>query len=479
MRRVFFTFVLTCLTIYTYSQEKSSESFSNDSSLVNASVSLCVADAENGKVIIDYNSGVSLTPASVLKLITSAAAIEMLGPDYTFKTRVGYTGKINKRWGRLKGDLIITGGGDPALGSKYFSDHYKDFITNWIIEIKKLGIKRISGRIITDDSYYDYLPLPGKWLWEDTGNYYGAGAYGLSVNDNSYEIHFRTLSDSSLPVIKNILPAVCKTDLTNFLTVAGTKDDGYVFAAPYSASGWMAGTIPANQDDFVLKASVSDPPLLMATMLTDQLKTNGIKVSGSPSTMRLQKNYKIPEVTAVAETVSPDLSEIIEVLNHESVNLYAEHLLKELGKKFRNNGSTSAGIKVVTEFLKGAGIDTNGMFIEDGSGNSPQDAINTREVVRLLVYMKNHGKHFREYYASLPEAGKEGTLKNSFKDPVFYSRLKAKSGSMTRVRSYAGYFTTLSGKKMVFSIIINNYSGPSKNIVSEIEDNIKDLIRKY
>jgi D-alanyl-D-alanine carboxypeptidase/D-alanyl-D-alanine-endopeptidase (penicillin-binding protein 4) len=116
------------------------------------------------------------------------------------------------------------------------------------------------------------------------------------------------------------------------------------------------------------------------------------------------------------------------------------------------------------------------MFIEDGSGLSPLNAINTRELVRLLVYMKNKGKYFSEYYSSLPDAGKNGTLKNYFKDPVFDSRLKAKSGSMTRVRSFAGYFTTVSGKEMAFSIIINNYSGPSKKIIAEIEENIKELI---
>ncbi len=194
--------------------------------------------------------------------------------------------------------------------------------------------------------------------------------------------------------------------------------------------------------------------------------------------MRSEKNYKAEKFIPVAEISSPGLAEIIEVLNHESVNLFAEHLIKELGKKFKNDGSTASGAKVIMEFLKNSGIDTNGMFIEDGSGMSPLNAINTRELVRLLIYMKNNGKHFPEYFSSLPDAGKEGTLKNIFKDPVFDSRLKAKSGSMTRVRSYAGYFTTKSGKKMVFSIIINNFSGPSKNIVSEIEDNIKDLISK-
>ena len=478
MRKTFFIISLTCLTINVFSQEKSSETFLADSSLMHASVSLCVADAKTGDILIDYNSGISLAPASVMKIITSAAAIELLGSGYTFKTTVGYTGSLNKRSGRLTGNIIIIGGGDPALGSKYFADHYRNFLANWVTEIRKLGIKKINGRIITDDSYYDYLPVPAKWLWEDEGNYYGAGAYGLSVFDNTYEIHFKTLSENSLPVIKNIIPEECKSELTNFLVASGTTDEGYVFAAPYGTSGWLAGNIPVNQTDFVLKASITDPPLLLATILTDKLETTGIRISGKPSSARLIKNYKQEKVEPITETISPSLADIIEVLNHESVNLFAEHLIKELGKKFNSSGSTESGANVIIEFLKNSGLDTNGMFIEDGSGLSPLNAINTRELVHLLVYMKNRGKYFSEYFSSFPEPGKEGTLKNYFKDPIFDARLKAKSGSMTRVRSYAGYFTAKSGKKMVFSIIINNFSGPAKNIVSEIEDNIRDLISK-
>jgi D-alanyl-D-alanine carboxypeptidase/D-alanyl-D-alanine-endopeptidase (penicillin-binding protein 4) len=479
MRITFFIFSLAFLTICSFSQEKSSETFLADSSLAHASVSLCVADAETGDIILDYNSGISLTPASVMKVITSAAALELLGPGYTFKTTVGYTGSLNKRSGRLRGNIIILGGGDPALGSKYFSDHYQDFLINWVTEIKKLGIKKIKGRVITDDSYYDFLPVPAKWLWEDEGNYYGAGAYGLSVFDNTYEIHFKTFSDSFPPAIKEIIPDECRFELSDFLVASGTTDEGYVFAAPYSTRGWLAGNVPVNQDDFVLRASVTDPPLLLAKIINEKLKASGIKISANPTTIRLEQNYKAEKVVPITETISPPLADIIEVLNHESVNLFAEHLIKELGKKFKNNGSTASGAEVINEFLKSSGIDTNGMFIEDGSGLSPVNAINTRELVRLLVYMKNRGKYFSEYYSSLPDAGKNGTLKNCFKDPLFDSRLKAKSGSMTRVRSFAGYFTTVSGKEMAFSIIINNYSGPSEKITSEIEDNIRDLISNY
>ena len=143
------------------------------------------------------------------------------------------------------------------------------------------------------------------------------------------------------------------------------------------------------------------------------------------------------------------------------------------------NGSTASGADVINEFLKSSGIDTNGMFIEDGSGLSPLNAVNTRELVRLLVYMKNKGKYFYEYFSSLPDAGKKGHLKTILRILSSIHGFEAKSGSMTRVRSFAGYFTTISGKKMVFSIIINNYSGPSKNIISsEIEENLRELILK-
>ena len=153
------------------------------------------------------------------------------------------------------------------MGSKYFKDHYQDFMAVWVDEIKNLGIKKIKGKIISDDSYYDFLPVPSKWLWEDAGNYYGAGAYGLSAFDNTFEIHLKTGIEGSLPVITGIVPDEYRNELTNWLISSGSDDEGYVFAAPYSISGWLAGTVPVNTEDFILKASVSNPPLLVSKMM--------------------------------------------------------------------------------------------------------------------------------------------------------------------------------------------------------------------
>lgn len=466
--------LLFLLPVNSYSQAV--EKFLSDSVLLHASYSMYVADAASGITVLDLNSGKNVTPASVLKLITSAAALELLGPDYTFTTQFGYTGNLTRR-GKLDGNLVIKGGGDPSLASPDFNAYYNDFPDKWIDEIKKAGIKKITGNVITDDSYYDYLPVPSKWLWEDAGNYYGAGVYGASVYDNTYDIHFKTSSDGTEPVITRIIPEECNFGLTNRLVASGTTDQGYVFAAPYSKDGWLAGSIPVNSEDFVLSAAIPDPPMLISVLMDKKLRLSGIKIEGSPSTVRLENQSSIPAFVPVSEYVSPPLSSIVEVLNHKSVNLYAEHLVKELGKRFEGSGSTAAGIDVINSFVDSIGV--RGMLLYDGSGLSRANSINAKGLTSILVYMKNHGRHFDYYLNSFPDAGREGTLKNWFRDEVFYDRLKAKSGSMTGVRSYAGYFTTKSGREMVFAFMTNDFDGPPGSIVSHYEEILKEIILTY
>lgn len=449
--------------------------FLSDTALLHASYSLCVSDAETGAAVMNINAGKSLTPASVLKLVTSAAALELLGPYYTFTTTIGYTGTLSKS-GRLEGDIIIKGGGDPAFASPYFALNYNDFPLRWIDEIKRLGIKKITGKVLTDDSYYDYQPVPSGWIWEDPGNYYGAGVYGASIFDNTYDIHFRTSEKGTIPVLTSIVPEVCTYDLKNYLIAEGLTDKGYVFASPYSTTGWIAGSIPVNRTDFVLSASIPDPPLIFSSVMDLELRKAGIDIDRKPSTVRLE-GTPINDYKYIGEYVSPLLSDIIEILNHESVNLYAEHLVKELGKKYHGAGSAKNGLHVINSFLDSIGI--KGMFIVDGSGLSPVNSINSDGLVRLLLHMKNRGRHFNYYLNSLPDAGKEGTLKNWFKDPVFDGCLKAKSGSMTRVRSYAGYFTARSGREMVFSFMCNDFTGPSGNIAAHYEKILKEAILNY
>lgn len=463
------------LSVSAYPQEKSFARFTADSSMDHSVISFCLKDAETGSTVFESNPGSSLIPGSVLKVITSAVALEILGPDHTFKTVLGYSGKLAPGSGKLDGNILIKGGGDPALGSGNFSEHYEGFADRWVSEITKTGINRINGRVITDDSYYDYRPVPSKWLWEDAGNYYGAGAYGLSVYDNTYEIHFNTTDTIHPPLLTGVYPEECRYGLINRLTAQGTKDKGFVFSAPYTETGSIEGSIPSGSEDFILKASIPDPPLLMAKIIDRKLRESGIRITGQPATARVTQ-ILTDDFVRVCETTSPPLKDIIRVLNHESINLYAEHLVKELGRVRRNKGTTEAGLSVITGFLKEKGLYRSGLFMEDGSGLSPLNTVTSEQIVEILRYMKRESRYFEDYISSFPDPGKEGTLRNYFKDPLFASALKAKSGSMTRVRAYAGYLTTLSGKDLVFCIIVNNFDGPQGSVAAHIERILKEVI---
>jgi serine-type D-Ala-D-Ala carboxypeptidase/endopeptidase (penicillin-binding protein 4) len=400
MKKNFVLIILSFFTFISTGQVTQLTSFLADSTMAHASLSLIILDSDSNKIVAEHNPGKSLAQASILKLVTTAVALEKLGPDHKFITSVLYSGKTKN--GQLDGDIIIRGGGDPALGSENFTEKYSAFVDKWIEDIKKTGIRKIKGRVITDDSYFDYEPVPSGWVWDDIGNYYGAGAYGLSIYDNTLKIHYRTGEKGSLPVVTATLPGSSGTNLKSYLTASGNSDNGYIYLAPYNTDGWISGTIPENKEDFILKGSLPDPPLFIARLLTDRLKSEHIKVKGEPATSRLLSGWAQSEPVLVSETSSPALSEIIDVLNHKSVNLYAEHLIKELGKKYKNNGSTSSGAVVIKEFLDSIGINTTGMFLEDGSGLSSLDAVNAESMARLLYFMEKNSKSFNFYFNSLP-----------------------------------------------------------------------------
>ena len=178
--------------------------------MIHSSVSLSIIEADSGRVISQYNPEMSLTQASIWKLVTlQPRHSKCLEKDYTFRTTVGYSGKIKKGSKTLDGDIVIKGGRETLpFGSENFPEFYNGFIEKWIQDIQALGIRKVTGRIISDDSYYDYEPVPAGWVWEDLGNYYGAGVYGLSVYDNTLQIHFKTSEKGSVPVITSILPKI-------------------------------------------------------------------------------------------------------------------------------------------------------------------------------------------------------------------------------------------------------------------------------
>lgn len=469
-----FSFLFVCVVINAQSTfEKKFREFLLQDEYKNASVGIHISETATGKTVFDYNAEKLFIPASVLKVVTSAVAMEILGADYRFQTRLGYSGEIEK--GTLKGDLVIIGGGDPALGSEYFKDHYfaPHFLETWVQQIKAAGIKRVEGNLVLDCSLYDSEKIPPTWIWEDMGNYYGAGTSALTVYDNQFRISFRSPAVAEMPTeIISVYPKIEGINFKNeVLSSNENRDLAYVFGSPDNGSRLIRGTIPKNRRAFTIKASNPFPEKLLADDFMQHLARNGVFLSGKTVT----EMNPVLQFNEIYTTVSPDLTEIIKVLNYESVNLFAEHLIKQISAEQTGTGGREMGLKLVSEFWGKKGLDTNQLIMEDGSGLSHFNAVTPEFLSSVLIYMAESSSNSNAFIESLPAAGK-GTLQHFAMQNFPGNILRSKSGSMTRVRCYTGFLQAASGKNLTFSIMVNHFSGSHFKLIAELQ---KLLIELY
>lgn len=482
MIRLFsFVVFVSILPLLAFSQltagRKIIKQFSTDSALLNATVSICAVDVNSGELLIQTDPQLSITPASVLKLITTATAIEVLGSNYSFVTTVYTDGELNGR--TLNGNIIVYGGGDPTLGSAYFNaeSRKKAFLEQWSQLIKQAGIDTINGNIIANPHIYKDLDVPQTWIWEDLGNYFGASAKGLAVYDNTFKINFDTDTKAgSLTTITGIEPFIPELKIENQVIAANdSRDKAYVFGSPLDAYRIIKGTLPAGQKKFSIKASIPDPALLLAYDFFQQLTADGIVLNGDYFVENNFDANKIDSFTTILEWHSPALSEIAKQLNYESINLFAEHLCKHLGLELKAEGSTKAGCEAIKEFWTERNIDTRFMFLADGSGLSRSNAITSKALVDVLKYMHQNSQYFNDFLSSIPLTGIDGTQRYYFTNSVLKGKVHSKSGSMTRVRSFAGYMTTLHETEIAYAVIVNNFDAGSFEMANKLESLIEQM----
>ena len=437
-----------------FAQNNPLDRFFNTGSLKTASYCIYAVDAKTGEKIAASEQK-SLSTASVMKLFTTAVALDNLGPDYTFSTSLAYSGTIDRLTGLLKGNLILKGGGDPAFYSPFFEDHYKQCFENWIARLKKMGLKKIDGNLLLDLSALDRTSIPGGWNWDDIGNYYGAGVSALTFSGNLYDIHFSSPKAEGKPVtILTRNPEMAGLILENkVLSSLQPGDHTLVFGAPGSFHQYIEGTIPVDQSDFVVKAAMPDPPLVAAETFLRKMRAGGIQLSGR--TVKIYSDDGTNK-TIIGTQPSPPLKALIVPLNKESLNLYAEHLLREIGRKFAGEPFLEKGLEACRQYCKDKGIDDKGFFPEDGSGLSRSNAMTAQTLVETMKHIYD-GPLREIFFASLPVAGVDGTLRNSFKGTPLEQNLRAKTGSMARVRSIAGTLKTKGGRTILFAVIINNF----------------------
>lgn len=426
-----------------------------------ASLAVSVVDLTSGKKVVQHNADLSLAPASVMKLVTTSSALVLLGKDFRFLTKVMYDSDISSD-GVLNGNIYIVGGGDPTFSMEQLQS----------IDWKSLGIKKVKGRVIADARFFDNRLAQEKWVWEDLGNYYGSGAAGLSLNRNTYYLSFKSGKPNSKTKVLGVEPEVPKLSISNEVLAGelGSGDDAYIFGGPYSYEKVVRGTIPPNRSKFTIKGSVPDPAYWAAWNLTNLLEDKGISVEGEPTTFRLSPEFTpMYKSTVIEEFTSEPLALIAKETNEKSVNLFAEAMLKMIGKQKKGEGKTAKGVEAVRELWEERGIDLSGFYMEDGSGLSRFNAFSANQMVALLSKMKKV-KEGDAFFKTLAVSGKSGTFKSLCRGQLADGKIFGKSGTMKRVKCYAGYIKTNNGKQLAFTVMANNYGfEKQKYLVKQLE----------
>jgi D-alanyl-D-alanine carboxypeptidase/D-alanyl-D-alanine-endopeptidase (penicillin-binding protein 4) len=428
--------------------------------------SFYLAPVNGDSAIVSVNPFTGMTPASVMKVVTTGTALSLLGPGYRFTTLLQHDG--TKSGNVLEGNIIIRGNGDPTLGSESFGSSIEKVISNWANAIQNAGIDSIAGCVIGDAEAFERDLTPGGWAWEDVQSDYGAGPCGLSIHENQFDI---TLNANGGHVNMRYSPQIPGMKLYNQCVANPSvgKSYAYVTGGPYAFERCVQGEVSGSLE---AKGSIPDPALLCAQLLKKNLQERGIGIRDSATTMRHVKlnGFKLNgDRKLIASSSSASLSDLVYHTNQYSQNYYAETILRAIGHREKGYGSTFGGVGSVYAFWKNHGVDLQGMFMVDGSGLSRHNSLTTFQLVSMLKVLAKDSAVFPSFYRSLPVAGESGTIRKLAGGTAAQGNLRAKSGTMSRVRAYAGYVDTKSGQRLAFAMVGNNTQWDATQIRDKFE----------
>lgn len=458
--KYYITFIFVFLNIILLPANQAALKILEGSEFKSANISISIRDLKSNSEICNHRPDNLTIPASTMKVITTATALEILGPDFKFETRLSYSGFITKE-GILKGNLYIQGGGDPTLGSSKLGN--KDFLTSWVTAVQKCGIKKIEGNVIADESLFDDEGVNPKWTWEDIGNYYAPGIYALAYRDNTLQVTFKTGNAGTAAEIVSISPDIPGLVIDNKLMSSTINfDSAWFYGAPKSLHRTVRGAIPMNKSAFVVKADIPDPAGLLVTDFKSKLNESGIEINGNKEFFDAKKmifyvHYSVPLASLITET------------NQKSNNLYAEQIFKSLSINSGQPAGNNSSLNIIRNYWKSKGLDIEQLAQADGSGLSPLNAVSASFMTGLLVYMYNKSPYKNEFINSLSVSGKSGTLSGMFVNTPLEGKVFGKSGTISKVRCYTGYIFT-ENKKLAFTCMVNNYRGKSADMAKRIED---------
>lgn len=466
-----------------------------------------IASATNGKTLYSLNADKLFTPASNTKLFTTAAALALIGPDYKFRTTVETSGSLDK-YGRLTGDVVLVGRGDPMLSGRelpYNVHTERDAdpvraLEQLADELVQKGVKYVDGDVVADDSYFAFERYGEGWSQDDLVWADGAPVSALTINDNVVFVNILPGAHPGDKAFVSITPFADYYTIDNRLmtTPAGTGRRIYINREPGSTELTLWGTIPIDDTGANEGLAIDDPAEFAATLFRHLLEVRGIAIYGKERTRHTElaslSTFTSNVVASsggggdhaltspvgplvLAEHQSAPLSEDIQVINKVSQNLHAEILLRLLGREKGTAGTVQAGLEVLRGFLNNAGISSDEYDFHDGSGLSRENLVTPHAIVQLLRYAAAQpwGAEFRE---SLPVAGVDGSLADRFKELDPQAHVYAKTGSLGGVKSLSGYATTSKGAQIVFSIASNNLSTNPKRVTDTIDSIVETAVRE-
>ena len=466
-----------------------------------------IESLDTGKELYAYNSDRLFTPASNTKLFTTAAALALIGPDYRFQTTVETSGVVDK-YGRLNGDLVLVGRGDPNLSGRVLPYNIKtqrttpptEVLEELADQLVQKGLKYIDGDVVGDDSYYAFERYGEGWSQDDLVTQWAAPASALTINDNVIFVNVLPGDHVGDKAFVSISPFADYYTLDNRIltTPPGTGPRNlHITREPGSMHLTIWGTLPLDDVGFSDALAIDDPAEFAAQLFRNILEKRGVVVYGRSRTHHTElanlstftvtvssaaggggdipARSPLPQRLVLASYQSHPLMEDLRVINKVSQNLHAELLLRLLGREKGSSGTIESGLEVVHGFLTMAGITRDEYDFYDGSGMSRQNLVTPHAILKLLTYAARQ-PWGAQYEDTFPVAGVDGSLADRFQSSPAQGHVLGKTGTLAHVNAMSGYATTAAGEHLVFSILGNNHGLTSRRAQDVIDEIVTAMV---
>ena len=471
MRRIILTLLFSCLFATAFSKQISGVNFLRDldnSPALNNSVYSVYAKYAGGEDIVAKNKNILLVPASVLKLFTTASALEILGPNKIFETKLYFDGVQKGKI--LEGDIYLLGVGDPSFGSKDFEDkfYYTEIFSSWANALKSKGITKIKGNIYADNSLFSGMLLPWRTSFKNIGNYFAPKADALSIANNKYKIIFPSVKDGE----KNIIPLSTEPKINGikfksevYASSDIKNEDVYATFEPASNIINLNGFLPITEKQTEIYGAIPNPAEFAADKLFESFEDVGIITTGKAA---VKKGGIYATKKLLFTYASPAVKELVKHTNKRSDNLYAEVLLRDISAYTGGDGSAKDGLKKIKDTLINFGISEDEFDIYDASGLSYSSNISCKATVTLLeeILKKPYAKDFKDSLVIAGNADEKSIFSTRVSKKPFAFKTLLKTGALDKARTVAGYTKDTKGRDIVFCFFINNFKTKSRNITA-------------